>query len=41
VYEDDLIRHVRFEDEMLVMINARNNTGVVMKPGAEESWFKI
>ncbi|MBK7215033.1 MAG: phosphoenolpyruvate synthase [Bacteroidales bacterium] len=32
VYEDDLIRHVRFDEEMLVMINARNNLGVVMKP---------
>ncbi len=31
-YEDDLIRHVRFDEEMLVMINARNNLGVVMKP---------
>jgi hypothetical protein len=24
-YEDDLIRHVRFDEEMLVIFNARNN----------------
>jgi hypothetical protein len=34
VYEDDLIRHVRFDDEMLVIIDGRRNLGVVMKPAA-------
>ncbi|MBK7030585.1 MAG: phosphoenolpyruvate synthase [Bacteroidales bacterium] len=36
IYEDELVRHVRFDEEILVMINARNNLGVVMKPGSGE-----
>ncbi|NVO19202.1 MAG: phosphoenolpyruvate synthase [Bacteroidetes bacterium] len=36
VYEDELIRHVRFEDELMVMINGRSNLGVVMKPLGEK-----
>lgn len=36
VYEDDLIRHVRFEAEMKVMIDGRHNLGVVMKPCTQD-----
>jgi hypothetical protein len=36
VYEDELIRHVRFTAPMLVMIDGRKNLGVVMKPVSAE-----
>ncbi len=32
VYEDELIRHVRFKKPMKIMIDGRTNTGVVFKP---------
>jgi hypothetical protein len=31
-YEDDLIRHVHFEEPLRVIINGRTNSGVVMRP---------
>lgn len=31
VYEDEFIRHIRFEQPLEIMINGRKNTGVVMK----------
>ncbi len=33
VYEDDFIRHVRFDDEMLIKLDAKKSAGVVLKPG--------
>jgi len=35
VFEDDLLRHVRFQQPLTVMIDSRKKTGVIMKPGAE------
>ncbi len=32
VYEDELIRHVHFDDPLTMVINGRTNSGVVMKP---------
>ena len=32
VYEDELIRHVRFDKPVTVVINGRTNSGVVMRP---------
>lgn len=32
-YEDDIIRHVRFEQELVVLIDGKKNIGMVMKPG--------
>ncbi len=32
VYEDQYIRHVRFDDPLKIMIDGKTNTGVVMKP---------
>lgn len=31
-YESDLVRHVRFEKEMLIKIDGRTNKGVIFKP---------
>jgi len=31
-YEDDLIRHVHFDDPLTMIINGRTNSGVLMKP---------
>ncbi len=33
VFEDKYIRHIRFEKPMIAKINARENRGVVLKPG--------
>lgn len=35
LYEDDLLRHVRFPEPLTVMIDGRKKLGVVMKPGYE------
>ncbi len=35
-YEDDMIRHVRFPDPLIIKIDAQKNVGVVLKPGVEE-----
>jgi hypothetical protein len=35
VLEDDLLRHVRFQQPLTVMIDSRKKIGVIMKPGAE------
>jgi CheY-like chemotaxis protein len=32
-YEDDYLRHVRFDTPVKVYIDGRNNTGVILKPG--------
>lgn len=37
VYEDEFIRHVRFEDEMLIKLDAKKGIGVVLKPGISDS----
>ncbi|HOP14700.1 MAG TPA: PEP/pyruvate-binding domain-containing protein, partial [Lentimicrobium sp.] len=31
-YEDDVIRHIRFEQPLVIMIDGKKNLGVVMKP---------
>jgi len=36
VYEDDYIRHVRFEEELVIRIDGRTNRGAVMKPGIKD-----
>ena len=36
IYEDDLLRHVRFPEPLTVMIDGRKKLGVVMKPGFED-----
>ena len=33
VYDDDLIRHIRFNNSLHVYIDGRKNVGVVLKPG--------
>jgi len=35
IYEDDTIRHVRFEQPLVVKIDGKNNRGVVYKMGIE------
>lgn len=32
-YEDEFVRHIRFEEEMEVVIDARKNKGMILKPG--------
>ncbi|MBW6491508.1 MAG: phosphoenolpyruvate synthase [Lentimicrobium sp.] len=32
-YEDEVIRHVRFEQPLVIMIDGKKNLGVIMKPG--------
>lgn len=34
-YEDNVIRHVRFNRPLVIMIDGKKNLGVVMKPGQE------
>lgn len=31
-YEDEVIRHIRFEQPLVIMIDGKKNLGVVMKP---------
>lgn len=33
VYEDDFIRHIKFSDPLLVIIDGKNRKGVIYKPG--------
>ncbi len=33
-YEDDIIRHVRFKDPLIIKIDGRHNKGVVLRPDA-------
>jgi len=33
VYEDDYIRHVRFEEPLIVLIDGREHKGAIIKPG--------
>ncbi|MBE9509694.1 MAG: phosphoenolpyruvate synthase [Bacteroidetes bacterium] len=33
VYEDDFIRHIKFSDPLLVVIDGKNRKGVIYKPG--------
>jgi hypothetical protein len=35
VYEDEYIRHVRFEKPLTIMIDGKNNIGVIYKPDME------
>ena len=37
VYQDDLIRHVRFPHPLTVLIDGKKKTGVIMKPSADDS----
>lgn len=37
VFEDDLLRHVRFHQPLTVMIDSRKKTGVIMKPDVKPS----
>ena len=32
VYEDDYLRHIRFEKPLEIMIDGRKHTGLIMKP---------
>ncbi|MCK9451562.1 MAG: phosphoenolpyruvate synthase [Bacteroidales bacterium] len=32
-YEDEFVRHIRFEEDMEVVIDARKNRGMILKPG--------
>ncbi|MDY0076054.1 MAG: PEP/pyruvate-binding domain-containing protein [Bacteroidales bacterium] len=32
-YEDEFVRHIRFEEDMEVVIDARKNKGMILKPG--------
>ncbi len=32
VYEDEFIRHVRFENPLEIMIDGKKHKGVIMKP---------
>jgi len=41
VFENDIIRHIRFEEEMTIVIDAKRNMGVVYKPGVEVDESKI
>ncbi|MDX2442270.1 MAG: PEP/pyruvate-binding domain-containing protein [Bacteroidales bacterium] len=34
IYEDDLIRHVRFNEPLIIQIDGRHNRGVVLRPDA-------
>ncbi len=36
VFEDDLLRHVRFPDPLEVMIDGKKKIGVIMKPGKKQ-----
>jgi hypothetical protein len=33
VYEDDFIRHIKFSDPLLVVVDGKNRKGVIYKPG--------
>jgi len=35
-YEDDHLRHVRFDDDLVIRIDGRTNRGAVLKPGHHE-----
>jgi len=37
VYEDDLLRHVRFRQPLTVMIDGKKKSGVIMKPESDKS----
>ena len=37
VFENDLLRHVRFQQPLTVMIDSRKKTGVIMKPDVKPS----
>jgi len=39
-YEDEFVRHIRFEEDMEVMIDARKNRGVILKPGRKVPFLK-
>ena len=41
VFENEIIRHVRFKEEMTIVIDAKRNTGVVYKPGVKVDEDKI
>ena len=43
VFENEAVRHVRFEDEFTIVIDAKRNTGVVYKPGIkmDEDMFRM
>ena len=36
-YEDELIRHVHFDDPLTMIINGRTNSGVLMRPESKKS----
>ena len=41
VFENEIIRHVRFKEEMTIVIDAKRNIGVVYKPGVKVDEDKI
>lgn len=34
VYEDEFLRHIRFDEDIVVKIDGKNKQGIVMKPGS-------
>jgi hypothetical protein len=36
VYEDEFIRHIRFDKDLAILIDGRNNTAVIFKPGKQK-----
>jgi hypothetical protein len=36
VYEDDYVRHIRFEKELVIKIDAKHSKGVILKPDYEK-----
>lgn len=41
VFENEAIRHVRFKEEMSIILDAKRNTGVIYKPGIEIDENKV
>jgi len=39
-YEDDYIRHIRFEQSLNIIIDGRKNRGMILKPGEEVPMIK-
>ena len=39
-YEDDFIRHIRFEQSLNIIIDGRKNRGMILKPGEEVPMLK-
>jgi CheY-like chemotaxis protein len=40
IYEDEFIRHIRFSKDLTILIDGRNNTAVIFKPGKQKEMKK-